>query len=52
MQETLIKLTDALKTDSDGMVKLTNALKRDSSNMKMIAILTAFFLPFTFMAVR
>ncbi|KIN05452.1 hypothetical protein OIDMADRAFT_17899 [Oidiodendron maius Zn] len=33
------------------LIELTDALKRDSSNMKMIAILTAFFLPFTFMAI-
>jgi hypothetical protein len=34
------------------LVNLTAALSRDSANMKIIAILTAFFLPFTFMAVR
>jgi hypothetical protein len=33
------------------LVKLTDAFGRDSANMKIIAILTAFFLPFTFMAV-
>jgi hypothetical protein len=33
------------------LVGLTNALKADSANMKIIAILTAFFLPFTFVAV-
>ncbi|OCK82287.1 hypothetical protein K432DRAFT_472809 [Lepidopterella palustris CBS 459.81] len=33
------------------LVELTNALKRDSSNMKMIAILTALFLPGTFIAI-
>jgi hypothetical protein len=37
MQEILIDLTDALRTDS--------------ANMKIIAVLTAFFLPFTYMAV-
>jgi hypothetical protein len=33
------------------LIDLTNALRTDSANMKIIAILTAFFLPFTFMAV-
>jgi len=33
------------------MSKLTNELTKDSSNMKIIAILTALFLPGTFMAV-
>jgi uncharacterized membrane protein (DUF2068 family) len=33
------------------MASLTEALAKDSSNMKIIAILTALFLPGTFMAV-
>lgn len=33
------------------LIDLTNALRTDSANMKIIAILTAFFLPFTFMAI-
>jgi len=33
------------------LVDLTNALKADSANMKILAILSAFFLQFTFMAV-
>jgi hypothetical protein len=33
------------------MSELTNELAKDSSNMKIIAILTALFLPGTFMAV-
>jgi hypothetical protein len=33
-------------------VDLTNLLREDSANMKIIAILTALFLPGTFMAVR
>jgi hypothetical protein len=33
------------------LVDLTAALSRNSANMRIIAILTAFFLPFTFMAV-
>jgi hypothetical protein len=33
------------------LLKLTDALGRDSASMRIIAILTAFFLPFTFMAV-
>lgn len=39
-------------TLTSNMVKLTRTLTQDSSNMKVIAILTALFLPGTFMAVR
>jgi len=36
---------------TNSMLNLTNALAQDSSNMKVIAVLTALFLPGTFMAV-
>ena len=45
------ELTEASLAANKEVSELTKALAKDSSNMKIIAILTALFLPGTFMAV-
>jgi len=46
------KLKEVLKSGLQvALVELTGALRRDSANMKIIAVLTALFLPGTFMAI-